>query len=65
MKKICLALIVLFLCTACTGVLKKEYYCDSGDELKGTSCIKKNRTPATPKYACPQSVITTLEISPP
>lgn len=35
-----------------TGCISKEYYCDSGDILKGTSCISQNETPAQIEYYC-------------
>ena len=49
MKK-CLFLIVLilFLTSGCN----KEYYCDNGDTLKGTTCITKKTTPAQIEYYC-------------
>lgn len=50
MKKILLLIIIMF-CTACS-IGEKTYYCDDGDELKGTTCIKKNSTPAISNYTC-------------
>ena len=43
-------IIVLFMIIAGCG--EKEYYCDNGDTLKGTSCVSKNSSPASPMYTC-------------
>lgn len=49
MKKVLfVSIITLLFVTGC----EKEYYCDSGDTLKGTSCITQKKTPAQVEYYC-------------
>ena len=49
MKKIVFFIgIVLLLITGCS----KSYYCDSGDTLKGSTCITERTTPAQIEYYC-------------
>lgn len=50
MKKT-LSLVLLLLITGCS----KEYYCDNGDTLKGTTCVTKNTTPPQVQYYCSKS----------
>ena len=54
-KRIGLLIVSVFLIivvTGCGGSIAKEYYCDNGDTLKGTSCVKQNTTPAQVQYNC-------------
>ena len=52
MKKVFFVIgILLILTTGCS----KEYYCDDGDILKGTSCISERKTPAQIEYYCSMS----------
>lgn len=60
MKKILSLICIIVLSMIITGCGEKEYYCDNGDTLKGTSCISKNTSPATPVYTCRDQASTYL-----
>lgn len=52
MKKILKLSCIIILLILITGCGEKEYYCHNGDTLKGTSCVSKNYSPASPVYTC-------------
>lgn len=49
MKKV---LFVYGLVLMLSGCGEKEYYCESGDQLKGSSCVSTQKTPAQVQYYC-------------
>ena len=50
MKKFIIISLIPLFCICLTGC--GQYRCDSGDELKGTTCISTKTTPAQREYYC-------------